>query len=167
MIRFLSLLCVLVSLPATGIVSASTTADTETHAGAFDLAEQVRVEAALTFDESRWGCEPFYCHLASDSPLVPRGTTGFGGRTLSAAEQAKFDAFAVRARAQGLVENPNRTGSWEGSLTENLERWRAWMLEKRASLAGGVPPTFRWNGRQAIWTRRPPFQERSPDHANL
>jgi len=32
---------------------------------------------------------------------------GMGGRVLTAAEQAEFDAFAVRARALGLEENPN------------------------------------------------------------
>jgi RHS repeat-associated protein len=40
------------------------------------------------------------------------GTRGLGGRVLSASEQAEFDGFAARAKAQGLIENPNRTGSW-------------------------------------------------------
>lgn len=35
-----------------------------------------------------------------------------GGRVLTAAEQAEFEAFATRARAQGLVESPYRTGVW-------------------------------------------------------
>lgn len=34
------------------------------------------------------------------------------GRNLSADEWAEFDAFGKRARDAGLVENPNRTGSW-------------------------------------------------------
>jgi RHS repeat-associated protein len=43
---------------------------------------------------------------------APKTTVGLGGRALSAAEQAAFDAFAARARALGLIENPHRTGSW-------------------------------------------------------
>jgi hypothetical protein len=46
------------------------------------------------------------------SLVAPKTTKGLGGRTLSAAEKAKFDSFAARAKAQGLVENPHRTGSW-------------------------------------------------------
>lgn len=39
-------------------------------------------------------------------------TRGMGGRILTAAERAEFEAFAARARASGLIENPRRTGSW-------------------------------------------------------
>ena len=39
-------------------------------------------------------------------------TKGLGGRVLTAAEKAEFSEFARRAIEQGLVENPNRTGSW-------------------------------------------------------
>jgi hypothetical protein len=39
-------------------------------------------------------------------------TKGMGGRVLSQSEQAEFDNFGVRAKSTGLVENPNRTGSW-------------------------------------------------------
>jgi hypothetical protein len=37
---------------------------------------------------------------------------GLGGRTLSHAEQAEFDAFEQRAKTTGLTENAFRTGSW-------------------------------------------------------
>jgi hypothetical protein len=37
---------------------------------------------------------------------------GLGGRVLTAAEQAEFDAFEKRCQALGLMENPHRTGSW-------------------------------------------------------
>jgi hypothetical protein len=50
-------------------------------------------------------------HNASPGP-TSFPTKGMGGRTLSAAEQAEFEAFAQRTKNLGLVENPNRTGSW-------------------------------------------------------
>jgi RHS repeat-associated protein len=45
-------------------------------------------------------------------------TRGMGGRALSSAEQAEFDAFAARAKSAGLQENPYRTGSW-GTVDAN------------------------------------------------
>jgi hypothetical protein len=45
-----------------------------------------------------------------ETKRLPNSWTG--GRVLSAAEQAEFDAFAARARALGLTENPYRIGSW-------------------------------------------------------
>jgi hypothetical protein len=46
------------------------------------------------------------------------GARGLGGRVLTAAEQDEFATFGKRARATGLTENPNRTGSW-GKIGEN------------------------------------------------
>jgi hypothetical protein len=45
--------------------------------------------------------------IQNTKPIV-----GHGSRIFSAAERAEFNAFADRARAVGLVENPFRTGSW-------------------------------------------------------
>lgn len=39
-------------------------------------------------------------------------TRGLGGRILSAAERAEFNGFGDRANVLGLIQNPNRTGSW-------------------------------------------------------
>lgn len=39
-------------------------------------------------------------------------TRGLGNRILNAAERAEFNAFGDRANALGLIQNPNRTGSW-------------------------------------------------------
>jgi hypothetical protein len=43
---------------------------------------------------------------------------GLGGRVLTTAEQDQFATFGERAKAAGLTENPNRTGSW-GRIGEN------------------------------------------------
>jgi hypothetical protein len=54
--------------------------------------------------------------LAARAASAGYATRGMGGRVLSAAEKAEFDAFAQRAQKLGLVENPHRTGSW-GRMT--------------------------------------------------
>lgn len=71
-----AILCVLASLLVAGIASASAAASSDTRVWAFDLADQVGVgvERSLTLArELRWGCEPTYEVIASDSLLAARG----------------------------------------------------------------------------------------------
>ena len=56
-------------------------------------------------------------YAAIQAPVTEIPTRGMGGRMLSAVEQGEFTAFGQRAQRVGLIENPNRTGSW-GRITD-------------------------------------------------
>ena len=97
----LAILCFLASLLVPGIASASTAASAETRVWAFDLGDQVRVglDRSLT-PELRYGCEPGYDQLASDSLLAARGARGLGEDFAKA-----LDDIAV-GRPRPNVKNP-------------------------------------------------------------
>lgn len=97
----LAILCVLASLLAPGIASASTAPGAETRVWAFDLQNQVGVgvERSLTL-ELRQGCAPTYDEIASDSLLAARGGTTAArqiGRAGEAAVRAAHDIGPSRA----------------------------------------------------------------------
>jgi hypothetical protein len=73
---------------------------------------------------------------------VGKLTVGMGGRVLSPAEEAEFDAFAKRASALGLVENPYRTGSWGRTVSGKFQ--------EVARMDLGEPGKPGWRGRTHI-----------------
>lgn len=76
-------------------------------------------------------------------PLGLACTRGMGGRALSQSQQAEFDAFGARAKSAGLVENPNRTGSW-GRIGESGK------YEEVARIDVGEPGAPGWGGKTHI-----------------
>lgn len=75
-------------------------------------ADTVKQEMTASRAAQTTGAPTEHAPTPSTSGPSPGATVGLGGRILSAAEQAAFDAFAARARALGWIENPHRTGSW-------------------------------------------------------
>lgn len=100
-------LCVHAGLLVPGIASANAAAGAETRVVTFGLQEQVRAGVAATPTvELHRGCALAY-GLASDSLLVPRGTTQLSKQAQKSIRSFETNIAEHRAKLEAFKRNPD------------------------------------------------------------